>query len=262
MNGQYRYLLLTLLLLLLSPPIAQASINVKPRKISFPAPAEEPYSDSFRIENEGKIRESVIVRTSDWTMDKYGRVSFRSPGSLDRSLNPKLSFSPARLEIPPGETRKVNFQIGPTSGEESRWGVFLIRSIRERGRQKEGVNIGVKVQHAVTLYQKGAKRKKEGEITAVSVKKGEGKISFLVRFENNCESFLRPKGRVEIKDMEGNSVEKVKIKRHVILPHHERILVAEVEKSALGKGKYLALVIMDFGGDHLVGAQRKFRAGF
>jgi len=254
-----------LILLLLVPSFFTVSaITVEPRKITFPAPHSKPYHGSFEIKNGGQVTEKIVIKQADWSMNINGRISFHGPGTLDRSINPEIRFSPQNFKIEAKSTKIIDFRVSPTKGKaKSRWGVFLIRTIREkRDRETEGVNIGVKVQHAVTLYQKGDIKAKSGEITRLAVKEQKGKVEISIRFRNNCEAYLRPSGALKIKTTKGRTLKIAQLKSSLVLPAQARKFKIKLEKSKLGMdgGDYVVLAVIDFEGDHKTAARRKFRA--
>ncbi len=223
------------------------------------SPQGEAYTGSFTVKNEGPEAKDVLINVSDWTLSERGKITFKEPGSLSRSINRYLEFSPKQVIIPPNSSREISFKVMPNDhGEKSRWGVFLVRSLDGNRGGGEGVNIGVTVQHAVTIYQEAMEEDMQGTITGVEVEKKDGMITFAVAFRNDCEAFLHPEGRIEITMASGDLQKEVPIESNLVLPDTTRLFTFEIGRGSLPPGEYNALVVIDFGGDHLVGARLGF----
>jgi len=82
-------------------------------------------------------------------------------------------------------------------------------------------------------------------------------VGFVVR--NLGEWPLRPRGVVEIRDATGRPVTERPIDAFSVLPDREREISVAVAGTDLPPGRYLAVPILDWGGEYLAGTQIDFR---
>ncbi len=85
-------------------------------------------------------------------------------------------------------------------------------------------------------------------------------LTFTVSFENTGNVQLRPTGKIDIINQNGDTVRTLEIEEFPILPQRVRTLtVADTLDRSLPSGIYRALVTVDYGGDNLTGGTRDFR---
>jgi hypothetical protein len=78
-----------------------------------------------------------------------------------------------------------------------------------------------------------------------------------VEFENTGEGPLRPEGEIELRTVGGEVVGVLDVPAFSVLPGRIRRASVPVELD-LTPGEYLAIPILDFGGDYLAGGQARF----
>jgi len=81
-----------------------------------------------------------------------------------------------------------------------------------------------------------------------------------VEFENTGNSILKCKGRVEIRDEDGQTIRELllhKKGKFTSLPYGKRMVKTDVLKK-LPSGNYVALAIIDYGGKDLVAGELEF----
>jgi len=246
--------------LIILPSQGTAEIRLTPRKISFTPDADGSYQGEFEITNDGDKPVKLSIRTSDWEMSESGKVQLVPVGSTDNnSLSEWISGHPDRVEIPPTSSKKITFQVKvPPERDKPRWGAFLIRPLREDTDRKEGLQVGVKVQYAVTLYQTNIGRTaKQGNIDKLNiVSQKSSATSIKIRFNNPSRAFLRPKGVLTVRTDRGETVLEDNIEEFLVLPNHTRQISQSFE--GLGSGRYRATVVLDYGAQERVGARISF----
>jgi len=118
---------------------------------------------------------------------------------------------------------------------------------------------------AFSVYNRLAfKLLKEGKITRLNIISSSPKSNPLrvkVEFQNTGTAFLQAEGRVEIRNEAGDIIDQIEIESSSLLPEANRLWELTYEGKELLPGKYLALGIIDFGGDYLVAGQRSFEIG-
>lgn len=268
-NRRAVYLLLLICALIviftISCSTLSAVISVSSMLIELEIPPGETYIGSLRINNPGQELEEVEVRVADWNMTADGLTHFFKAGTLPQSLARWIEFSPIRFELKGGETREVKYIVTIPEGEEgTHWAILFVKGspklFTEKSEKGQFI-VRTSFGFGIKIYQTDPNMAtREGRITNMDIVKTGERSSLKVKleFENTGDVHVKAKGRVGLRDEMGETVDQIEIKRFHILPGTKRILELPYEEEKLSRGKYLALAIIDFGGDYLVAAQRKF----
>ncbi len=240
-----------------------ADVGVGPLTLIIEAGPGEGGSGYFKVVNDGDAPEEVTVSLADWTLDRDGGIRFLEPGTLERSLAPWIEYSPATFKLEPGAVQRVEFSFTvPAEAKGDHWALFFVEGSKVTPvAETTGAlqtSVGVKVRYGVKVFQHDPEAEKQGRITDMELL-STTPVQLRVVFANTGESVLfRVIGRVEIRDATGATVRTLPIEEFTVLPGGERELIVE-DQEELSPGDYIALAIIDFGGDYLVGHQLQFR---
>jgi len=219
---------------------------------------------SFVVTNLADVPIVVTVGMCDWMMDPNGEVAFFEPGRLVNSIAPFVTLSDSKFELGPKESREVEYAIAIPQGEEApHWGAFLVEGNKRTSEgvgteEGGGIRISIGVVYGIKILQTPSKFDSNAAITAFDLKSNrEASLTFNLGIKNLGRTFLKPDGVIEVRDTTGQTILEGKIEPALILPGSNRILKAQVEGELL-PGEYLALAIIDYGGDQLLAAQRVF----
>lgn len=250
--------MLALLLLASLPLAAAAQVKVNPRKITFELGPDGSYSGEFEIVNNTGTKLTFSLRLSDWDMDPDGRVRLKPVGSTERSLGRWISGYLDRVSVPPKDNRTIGFSVDLSGGEDKgRWGAFLVRPLGQENEVREGLNVGIKVQYAVTLYEESPSQKKSGQITSFRFHQGESNLLARFSFRNTSDSFLRPEGKLVLTNSAGAVTLEKTIESFLVLPGHRRNNSLQLNKPPAGD--YKATLVLDYGAPERVGAIRRLQ---
>jgi len=234
-----------------------AQVNIEPRKIIFEPKPDGSYAGEFEIVNDSDRALTLSVRLADWDMTPTGDVNLRPVGDLNCSLGKWISGYPEKVKVPPDSKKKLGFNVRlPEGGSIARWGAFLVRPLEQDEKKEKGLNVGIKVQYAVTLYQKPLEESRSGQITNLSLE-DRGKIVVDFVFDNTSGTFLRPAGSLKLVNESGETAVTKDIGEFVVLPDHRRSVSLDLERPP--PGSYRATLILDYGVTERVGAIREFR---
>jgi len=237
--------------------------------------------DSFFIVNNGTTAQDVVIEAVDWVPIGPSLQEYLAPGTLDRSLTEWLNFWPAEGIIQPGESLQVQVELlPPTVTEGAYWGMLFVRLLGEHastGTAEAGAQVGMNVILGVAIYADTGGGEPQGRIVDFSCEPlDSGKqMMFTLAFEDTGITRLSPTGTIQIRDEEGNIVKELTLPKFTSLPDTtQRLQVAltfvpserpgeenpePVEpEPPLPPGTYLAIAIIDYGGDALVAAQLPF----
>jgi hypothetical protein len=232
----------------------------------FVARAGEEYTGVARVRNMGAVPQEAKVYLADYRPEADGRARFPEPGSSTRSNAPWITVSPSRLVIPPGETVDVSYRVtvpadAPLSG--SYWSMLMIEGIpsssdesahRTPSRGRTEVAIRATVRYGVQLVTHvGESGEAKIEIKGTRVEAAEKGRRLTFDILNTGGRASTPVVRVEVFDATGTNVHTVEQRKGLLLP--ESALRQQVDLGTLPTGSYEVLVVVDTGGDEVVGAQ-------
>lgn len=231
-----------------SSPLA-AQFSVQPVIVSL-APATGSAAEVVTVANQGASPIQFSIYPGDFEQAEDGEHSFPGFGEHPRSCSGRLSVSPEAVTLQPGEQQQVVVRMEP--GAETCWSlVFVERVAQERTGIWATERIGVKV------YGTPAVGAREGEIIGVRASAAGEITEVEVGFENLSGLPLRPQGTLEVRTAAGELVHSQRIEAFSVLPGRRRRVVVAVQ-AQLAPGRYLAVPVLDFGGEYLAGGQAAF----
>ncbi len=227
--------------------------------LSLPRGASETLS--FQVLNNETDPLEIQISLADWDRDITGENRFYPPGTLPRSLAPWLSVSPLRFDLVPNEQREIRFSIKvPSDITGTHWAAIMVEAAPKQTQpQPPGTTVVVRRRFAVKVLETPpGTGTKDGRITLIDVR-GLNPPNIFLEFENRGTVHTpQVKGRIEIRDEKGGTVEKLDVESFPTLPGAKRrlkVTSARKKGDLLPPGKYLILAILDYGGDSLAGGQ-------
>jgi len=207
----------------------------------------------LRIDNEGEDVMQFRVYAADFDQDRFGDHRFAAAGTLPRSCAARMHFAPDALTVPAGSGSVVRVGLDPGT-DPTCWSMLFVEApAAGTGAVRINQRIGVKV------YGLGPEPGADGELVSASVQPAGDSVKVSFAFRNPGDWPLRPSGAVEIRDAGGAVVTTATVPAFSVLPGHERLLHVDLPLESARPGRYLAVPILDFGADHLAGAQVDFR---
>lgn len=240
-------------IVLFSTAPAYADITVKPMNVYFEPSPGETETKTITVENGGSAPTEVTVRLIDWVRTTDGGLQFFPPGSRERSCADWIVYSPTTLEIPPGESGSITVELSvPEEVKGDYWATFLVQESSKSGVEEQ-VATTISINYVAKIfYQNPVTSKKTAEISNIQMVEN-NPPSFEVKLKNTSPSYLRPSGDLEVRNLQGETVRTIEIGEFGLLPEGERILSLQSDQSpGLEPGTYYGIVVMDFGGDHLI----------
>lgn len=246
-------------------------IGVSTLNLYLTAMPGETQTGSIQVYNLGREQEAVEILLADWDHDLTGAIRIYDPGVIGRSLSGDISIEPTSMVLNPGEVREVQYVVTvPPDCSGSRWGLIMVRSeakvidTADFGEGRTAVfaaskTYGIKVVQTVVstlepeliVAGSAVEHVRDCELPTLVIG------SLVV---NTGQIYVEVTGTVNIVDEFGELVGTVPINRVRVLPGHERLLSATYA-GELRPGFYVAVVVVDFGGSYLVGAQVEFEIG-
>lgn len=216
---------------------------------------------TFQVLNNEADPLEIQISLADWDRDLNGENRFYPPGTLPRSAASWLSVTPLRFDLAPNEQKEIRFSIKvPSDIVGTYWAAIMVEASPKQAQpQPPGTTVIVRRRFAVKVLETPpGTGTKDGRITLIDVR-GLNPPNYFLEFENRGTIHTpQVKGRIELRDEKGASIEKLEIESFPTLPFSKRLLkVTSARKRGdlLPPGKYLVLAILDYGGETLAGGQ-------
>jgi hypothetical protein len=223
---------------------------------------------SIELNNDSDSVAAVTLYQTDYIFYADGRTEYGDPGSVQRSNAGWISISPAHVNIPPGETVPVYYELEvPADGNLSGtyWSVIMIepdspahsQKLRsEDGRPALGLSTVVRyaLQVIVNIGESGNSSVQilKNELVGIEEKK-----ILMLDIENSGDRWLRPIFWVELYDEHGKFMGRYESETQRIFPGCSVRHI--VDLTEVPSGQYTALMIVDNGDEHVFGANYRMR---
>lgn len=229
----------------------------------------ESYNGTIAVRNDLDEPQEVKIYQTDYLFRFDGTNDYGEPGTVSRSNAPWITFSPSNLVIPPKSTVNVNYTVSVPSAVEKEmligtyWSMLIVEGIPkgspESGLQKPNqraqMGITQTIRYAVQIIT-NIRFTGNADIRFLGTKietREQGARYFLVDIENRGERGVRPEVYLELYNETGSLKGKFSGVRMRIYPGTS--IRQSFEITDVPKGTYRALVVVDSGGDDIIGAQ-------
>jgi hypothetical protein len=228
----------------------------------------ETYSGTIVIKNDSNEPQEAKVYQTDYLFFSDGTNKYGEPGSHPRSNAPWVTFSPSFVTVPPQSTVTVSYSIAVPANTAGRtligsyWSMLMIEGIPKGSPESSGARakkaemgimqtIRYGIQIASHIRNTGKRLVAFNDPKLVVDEKG--KRIFQVTIENTGELGFRPEVYLELFNERGISQGKFPGVRYRLYPGTS--VRESIDVSSVPQGKYKALVVVDAGGDEILGAQ-------
>lgn len=226
---------------------------------------------SFTVLNDEAEPVSIEIELCDWRRDVNGNNRFCGDvGDVARSATSWLSATPQQFDLASDESRDVRLSMDvpetlpngePLAG--TYWSAAMIAASPESSDEEEGgTQIVVKRRFGLkVLASIRGTGTRQGQVRNLR-RHGLNPLWLTLEFLNRGTLNLGDvSGRVEIRNDQGETIERIEVESFPILPGATRQLRVQSERPSgerLPPDRYVALAILDYGGDNAVGAQAVF----
>jgi hypothetical protein len=250
-----------------------AAVNVMPTTIELDAKAGETYTGSFEVANSTDNAAAPIrVYMEDWDRMPNGDYVISMAGSLDRSCSAWMSLSPTQFDVRYNESIDVKYTFTvPANATGSYWTYFMVEGVKKPAvppSERDGVQvfIGAKMRYAVRfVVNVSSGRQVKGAITEISVAaktaaapvKNAPLLEAKIVFKNTGNSYVKPVGYFEIRNLDGEKIYLKDIEQFFVFPGRDKWVAVPIE-TELKPGEYIAMAVLDYGGDNFVAGESRF----
>lgn len=231
---------------------AAGQFSVSPVIVEFPS-HELAQVVTVTIHNFAEEAQQYRVYALDYEANEDGDYDYRQPGDQVNGCATRISVTPDGISVPADESATFTVRMEPGDGLRTCWSMVFVENPAPSG---PGVRINTRIGMAVYGLSRTGTR--EGEFVDAGVVETDSARVARFTFENPGSWPIRPKGSVEIRTIDGRTVAETEVVDFGVLPGHRRNVSVDLERD-LPPGRYVAIPILDFGGDYLAGTQIEFR---
>jgi len=252
------------------PATGSASFVVSPMEHHLAVPAGGRGSASLVIRNTGTRPLSLKLYLADSRFESDGSETELVLGTLGRSCAPWVEMGPELLELDPGETRNVFFDLAmPNDARGSYWTKLYIEEIStpqpsEQSMSGRTYQVFMRQRMGVRIFEEvpGTARP-EMIVERVQIESTLDGRDVILSVANTGNVLLRCRGWIEMRNSAGEVVETIRPAsdgKFTLFPEARRTLTAR-SKMDLAPDTYTVLAIVDYGGDALVAGEETLEIG-
>jgi hypothetical protein len=255
-------------LVMLAVPVTAASQT--PGRLAFSATLDsirvharpnEVVTRQFQLTlDENQPRTHFRARVEDYWRSEDGRESFYGqPGTLRRSCGPWVSINPVDAVVGPGETLTVRTTVNVPAEvlDGGFWCVLTVDEVPDPEARQAGVGVRFLASVSTGIFVYVGEVDRDASIVDLDLAGEEVRI----RVQNDGNAPVGIEGQVEWLQVGSDTpVATVDLPRFTVFtePMVQGLLRAPLPAAhALPDGRYLMRAILDFDGDHYIGAERE-----
>lgn len=238
-------------------------VGISPPDVNLVLNRGEVYQGETNILGSNNEATEINAYANDWSLNTSGNYQFLPLGTLKRSASPWISFTPKKFNLPPQRGQKIAYTIKvPQDANGSYWAVLMFgtRPTLTPGKEQMQITMSARVAYVIRIDILGSPPGVGSiERFQLSWNANQKKIDAKIRIRNSGISFIRFKGRIELKDRQGKKVGVIPFNEGLVLPDHSREFFLADSDLKLAPGYYIGLAIADFGGRNLKAVQSSFQ---
>jgi hypothetical protein len=222
----------------------------------------ESYTGTVEVVNNGNEPAAVEVHQTDYLFQSDGSNAFGPAGELGRSNANWIDFSPNRIVIPPHETHMIDYKVTVPDDDSlsgTYWSILMVeevstdttnaRAVENQAAISQVVRYGVQCITHIGMTGNSDLQFIGTELSATT----DSTRELLVDVKNTGDRWAVPVAWVELYDEVGQSAGKFECDKKRIFPGTSVRFRIQLPGSL--QGKYKALVVLDSGGENVLGAK-------
>ena len=245
-----------------------AGFTVTPMHLHFNAKAGEKGDLYVKVTNQGDKPVTIRGHLKDYRVDREGKPHELEAGTVERSCSKWLLVSPALFTLGAKEEKRVRATLELPEGVNGTYWAYLFFeqvSKPEPRIQKKGAatfSLFVKQRWQINIKETVPETaEKRGQISDMNlVLHDNNGPEINVEFTNTGNVILSCRGQVQIRGGDGKTVDSFQLAKggdFMVYPGGTRILKT-IALDKLPPAEYIALAIIDYGGEELVAGELEF----
>ncbi|MDW8329151.1 MAG: hypothetical protein RML48_04115 [Candidatus Bipolaricaulota bacterium] len=247
----------------------EAQIGVSALSVDMNLPPGGSFAGAYEVLNNSQQPRKFTVEIKDYDRNLDGGLVLLPPATHPRSLAKFLSVTPTEFTLAPGQKQTISFTVQiPSTERGPNWSAIVVTSLYsapspqggEADQQPQppiGVQIGTAEQFVTKIRRTDPTNAvNRGRILSVRalLPERDRPLRIVTEYENTGTTFQQLKVELRVINTKGEVVRQRQLSDVVLLPGGKQRIEIPVTP-ALSPGTYLALVIIDFGGDVLLAGQ-------
>ena len=248
----------------------QAQFTIENLELHVPSGTRGAFTQLIPLRSEIDEVQQVRVWLGDWSRDSLGGNQILEYGSTPRSCGGRISIFPSTLQLGPRATDYVRVTYdAPAAADSGCWAIVLSETVRSP-RQIEAersTSITINTIVGVKVYVHAADAKAQAEVISADVeafwkpmdppsRDSTLERQIAVRLANTGTAHLIVKSQVELRDESSAVIDRLKVDDAYITPDAWRDILVRLPR--LPRGRYSAVVLLDYGADEISAAQVEF----
>ena len=221
----------------------------------------------FPIRSTLDSTQQIQLSVMDWQRDSLGANVFQPFGTHPASCKDKLDVFPLTLQLAPGAVEYVRVTYtGRQLPDPGCWALIVAERVRPPVAAPQGASVNINMRTGVKLYVHASDETPRGEVISADVESGFDRTSatdstfyrqVAVRFANTGTAHLRMQVQLEIRDVSTQLVARVPGPEVYLTPEAFRDILVRLP-ATLPRGRYVAVMLLDYGADEITAAQVEF----
>ena len=255
----YGIVLYVILFIMVLLPVRALDLGISPPDVNLKLNSGQVYQGEVYIFGSDEETMAINASLMDWSLSSTGEYQFLPLGTLKRSASPWITFNPWNFNLPPKRGQKITYTIKvPTDASGSYWGtiIFNTNPTTIAGKDHYQVKVAGRIAFIIRIDINGSPLG-GGSIERFHLdwNPTARTLNAALRVKNSGVSFIRFKGRLELKDKQGQIVGKFPFKEGYVLPDSSREFTLSSAKLQLAPGFYVGLAVTDLGDRSLEAVQ-------
>lgn len=243
-----------------------AQFTIEELEVHVPARPGTPVTRLIPVRSDIDSTQQVRVTVKDWMRDSTGSNMLMDYGASPRSCGGHLEVFPSTFQLGARTTEFVRVTYTPSVPADSGcWAIVLAETVRPpRPVTAAGSVVTLTTLMGVKVYAHAVDEKVDGTIVSADVEEFWTRRpdaprdsvlarQFAARFENSGTAHLIVKTTVEVRDESAKIVALLNGSDAYITPGAYRDILVRVPD--LPRGRYVAVMLFDFGGQEITAAQ-------
>ena len=224
------------------------------------------------VRNEETRAQQVRITMGDWVRDAFGSNQFLAANSTPNACGQRLQVFPSTFQVAPGATEFVRVTYSPAPADTGCWAIAFVETVQPPVPRPDGQGsfLTLEIRTGVKVYVHRANPLREALVQDAEVAMrwrtkdpaSGTRDSVLVReatvlLANSGTAHLRVKTTLEIRDREAKLLQTIDGGAVPMTPGAARFIPIRIPP--LPFGDYIAVMLLDYGGDEIAAAQLDFR---
>lgn len=243
-----KYIVSTVLLLLLCTILMGQDISVSPAIITFEGEPGEIVSKAITISNSGDKSHELITGFMDWDRDSLGNKIYSDAGTLPNSNLKLIKSIESLFTVGPGQSKTLYIQmeipLDQTNPTATNSMLFITQTTPSDQPESESM-LGIKVNFSfgIQLFYHPVNANM-GDIKFQNVTHAERQLK--ISFKNDGDINKTGEINVELTNKADGTEYILPRKAFAIMPHDYQVYIADIPKE-VKTGSYLAIIMLDAG---------------